>query len=1170
MFIFQGASNYPFRGTKGELFEGNNRVLTAVSGGVIERAQLGGQKRSEIMSNLDWTPTLLQFAGYLQCIDPADYSWDGQSQYDLIMNYEAMDDSAKRDHLMLNIGDSELQSASILIHHHETGTLYKYIRSNPSSPADRWIYSESTVDVWSTLDFGDTFDTVGDSSSSLQIKEYDPTEPLMRYSQRFGDEFLFDLTNDESELYNLLDPQCPNFNADLNMYIVNQSLAEMSHFMATNQLWSTPISLLHSRLEEGDPTLKFDGLFVRPFLSNKRYLILLKRMFLREQKQGIHHSTKQLELYLNSWTCPEPMEFVEVQSVQSQSDSDSENEGDIENEETLTESSDSANSNSVDIDSDGDTESDNGSTERPKWPVLGEVDTDSDSDSDEDIENFESADSDQIPDDIPNDVPDDIQDDESRAIWPVLGEVDSDSDSDDVQSAFDSESDESEGDIDEFVLEMSCGERWHDVVENEVMMITVPMANQGDITLDACASSMDIIDITAYDSNAGFLMGFAHSDCSLTVLGGKGGTDYIFAVYADDREDTEDVAGDVPYDFTVICSGEEDDGQISGEKSDDDSLISSNRNSDDMKSGSEDHDSFGHWNPDKDEDSVDTASSESETISDDDGRDERDLSEGDCQSVDDNRISKVYCPLAPEEEVCLTLPNCEWHGASESEITEMEGDEIADDESDVNEDSDDNEDKDDNENTEDRPLWPVLGQVDSGNDDDESNTAATSRDESAVEFDIVETVKPTSSPSAHPSSTPSMSPSKDPTSSPSNPSTDNPTSTPTHNPSLGPSSGPSLSPSVSPSLDPTKSPTLKPSISPSQNPTTTTTAPSPTPTIAPTPKPTDHPTTTTTAPSATPSIAPSHNPTTAPTQTPTTIAPTTSTATPSIAPSATPSAATDHPTSIPTKSPTASPSTRPPTASPTVYMTGSPTVTPSVGPTIVPSHDPSESPSGRPTFNPSAKPTNGPSVKATHHPTVVPSVVPTVYPTAMPTAIPTLNPSTSMMAALHNANDQDSNSLDESESNAVDSGDDDESAGDDIEEAPRWPVLGEQSDGDIDKDDVESADAVPEPDTDDLEQNSMDNGHHTDKSLDGGAVFLIILIILAVLCAVALCILYFCFREKYESIKEQIAECMANCKCWAPREAQYWIHDEYDLITDVEGPEEEGTGYGAVRRPQTL
>jgi len=115
-----------------------------------------------------------------------------------------------------------------------------------------------------------------------------------------------------------------------------------------------------------------------------------------------------------------------------------------------------------------------------------------------------------------------------------------------------------------------------------------------------------------------------------------------------------------------------------------------------------------------------------------------------------------------------------------------------------------------------------------------------------------------------------------------------------------------------------------------------------------------------------------------------------------------------------------------------------------------------------------------------------------------------------------------------------------------------------------DDDEKDSVDPA-QSEVDELEQNS----NSMDRTVDGGSVFLVILIVLAVISGLSLCVLYFCFNEKYESIKEWMGEWVAKCKCWSPQEAQYWIHDEYDLITSVEGPdnEEEGTGYGAVEQP---
>ena len=107
----RGASSRPLRGTKGEHFEGNTRVFTTLSGGVIERQGLFGKVREHMVSNLDWTPTLLDFAGYLHCIDEADYTWDGMSQCVMILALE----KSTRDALVINVGEVELASARVMV-----------------------------------------------------------------------------------------------------------------------------------------------------------------------------------------------------------------------------------------------------------------------------------------------------------------------------------------------------------------------------------------------------------------------------------------------------------------------------------------------------------------------------------------------------------------------------------------------------------------------------------------------------------------------------------------------------------------------------------------------------------------------------------------------------------------------------------------------------------------------------------------------------------------------------------------------------------------------------------------------------------------------------------------------------------------------------------------------
>merc|ERR1719242_1450263 len=143
----RGASNYPLRGTKGEPYEGNTRVITALSGGVIESQNLIGQVREDIVSNLDWTPTLLDFAGYLECIDEMDYTWDGMTQHNIIMNLYLDPSQYKRTSLVLNVKDKELEDASVIIDHN--GRLFKYVKVEESTGAWSKFSSDHPQDSWS-------------------------------------------------------------------------------------------------------------------------------------------------------------------------------------------------------------------------------------------------------------------------------------------------------------------------------------------------------------------------------------------------------------------------------------------------------------------------------------------------------------------------------------------------------------------------------------------------------------------------------------------------------------------------------------------------------------------------------------------------------------------------------------------------------------------------------------------------------------------------------------------------------------------------------------------------------------------------------------------------------------------------------------------------------------
>ena len=121
--------------------------MTGLTGGVIDSKGLNGQSRDQLFSNLDWTPTLLDFAGLLDCIDVEEYTWDGISQRDLILNNEEyISNGHKRKLLILNIGDKQLSSGSMLLDYE--GTLFKFIIEDDDKQSEE---DQERRDSWSTI-----------------------------------------------------------------------------------------------------------------------------------------------------------------------------------------------------------------------------------------------------------------------------------------------------------------------------------------------------------------------------------------------------------------------------------------------------------------------------------------------------------------------------------------------------------------------------------------------------------------------------------------------------------------------------------------------------------------------------------------------------------------------------------------------------------------------------------------------------------------------------------------------------------------------------------------------------------------------------------------------------------------------------------------------------------
>ena len=96
--------------------------------------------------------------------------------------------------------------------------------------------------------------------------QYDEGNDDLRYSQSVDDMFLFEITGDEGELYNLLDPELTYFDQNLNDQLLENADYLLKEFVDENDAFSPVIETLYEQLPEGNPSMVADGSFMRPFL----------------------------------------------------------------------------------------------------------------------------------------------------------------------------------------------------------------------------------------------------------------------------------------------------------------------------------------------------------------------------------------------------------------------------------------------------------------------------------------------------------------------------------------------------------------------------------------------------------------------------------------------------------------------------------------------------------------------------------------------------------------------------------------------------------------------------------------------------------------------------------------------------------------------------------------
>merc|ERR1719464_2336092 len=281
--IEKAGCNYPLRGTKGTLFEGNQRTIAMIGGGRIPK-EIRGTTRDALFSSLDWTPTLLSFAGILPQIAKEDRTWDGIDQSNMIFHGE--DKFKQRDHILFSIGMRNLDSATIVFKNPlDDDKLYKYIAQDVSIEKAGYM----RTDGWCTPD-----ETTGDWAILTS-----DSEGLADETQELDGKFLFSLEDDVSEMNNLL-ISAPEDSDDIVDYAISLITPYMDH-----PLFSEHIAGLWLYDGEEDDSANGDESFIHPWLTRSEYQQAVNHFI---DNEGTHHDNPIPDdlktLYNKRWISP--------------------------------------------------------------------------------------------------------------------------------------------------------------------------------------------------------------------------------------------------------------------------------------------------------------------------------------------------------------------------------------------------------------------------------------------------------------------------------------------------------------------------------------------------------------------------------------------------------------------------------------------------------------------------------------------------------------------------------------------------------------------------------------------------------------------------------------------------------------------------------------------------
>jgi len=157
------------------------------------------------------------------------------------------------------------------------------------------------------------------SSGSVQFTEYSANDSTLSYSTAVEladstNAYLFQIKDDVSEKYNVLNPDCSCYNESAATVLVAFAYELLEKYIESQPLYTPPLDSLTTALESGDPIsegflseVSDELFFLGPFMTDEEYLEAINSVFEAANESGTEVSESLKSLYTASWKTPSAM-----------------------------------------------------------------------------------------------------------------------------------------------------------------------------------------------------------------------------------------------------------------------------------------------------------------------------------------------------------------------------------------------------------------------------------------------------------------------------------------------------------------------------------------------------------------------------------------------------------------------------------------------------------------------------------------------------------------------------------------------------------------------------------------------------------------------------------------------------------------------------------------------